>query len=104
MPESRLEAIKRLVEKNPNNSFVRYSLGMEYRSANDLQMSLTAFEELIERDPNYVPAYLMAGEVAVALGENERAERILTKGIEAATKAGNQHAASEMKDLLESIR
>ena len=94
---------KRYVEKDPRNSFARYSLAMEYRSANQMEAALRTFQELIERDPAYVPAYLMASQVAAGLGETEKAEVILRKGIAAAQAAGNAHAASEMSDLLESL-
>ena len=104
MRESRLETFKKYVEKDPDNSFARYSMAMEYRTTGDLAMALRTFEELVERDPAYVPAYLMAGHVAAALGETEKAEAVLARGIEAAAKAGNQHAASEMSELLESLR
>jgi len=103
MPESRLEVFRRFLEKDPDNSFARYSLAMEYRGANDLEMALKTFEELLGRDPSYVAAYLMAGQVAVALDETEKARKILTKGIEAAKKAGNEHAVSKMNEILKSI-
>jgi len=103
MTQSRLETFKRYVEKDPRNSFARYSLAMEYRTANQLEAALTTFEELIAQDPAYVPAYLMAAEAAVDLGAREKAGAILRKGIAAAQAAGNSHAVSKMTDLLDSL-
>jgi len=103
MEKSNLEAFRKFVEKAPDNSFARYSLAMEYRKADRMEDALATFKELLARDPTYVPAYLMAGQVAVALDRTEDAQAILKKGIEAAKQANNQHAASEMTILLESI-
>ena len=103
MPKSNLEFFKAAVEKNPTNAFARYSLAMEYRKADLPADALAAFEAIVEHDPDYVAAYLMAGQVAAEMDEDERAVAILRTGIERARAIGNDHAASEMSDLLEEV-
>ena len=103
MAKSNLEAFKQFVEKDPNNSFARYSLAMEYRKAGQLNAALATFEELIVRDPNYLATYLMAAQVALDLDRIERAREIIAQGTEIARTLNNQHAASELASLLDSV-
>ena len=103
MAKSHIEFFERAVKENPDDSFKQYSLGMEYRKADRLEESLAAFEQVIAGDPGYVPAYQMAGEISVALGKVERARAILVGGIDTARRARNLHAASKMKELLDTL-
>lgn len=101
--KSNLEFFKSAVEKDPDNAFARYSLAMEYRKTGALKDALEAFREIIRRDAAYVAAYLMAAQTAIDSDDESTAEQILRAGIEIATTQDNTHAASEMRDLLDSI-
>lgn len=103
MAKSNLEFFRSAVEKDPNNTFARYSLAMEYRKAGDFMNALETFREIINRDPAYIAVYLMAAQTAVDADDEDTAEDILRAGIEMATTQNNTHAASEMQDLLDSI-
>jgi hypothetical protein len=54
-------------------------------------------------DSTYVPAFLMAAQVLARRGQEADACAILRKGVAAAQRQGNAHAASEMKGLLDSF-
>ena len=58
------------------------------------------FAELIQSFPDYVPTYLMAGGTLVALGNKAQAIDVLKKGIEVATRRGDQHARGELEQAL----
>ena len=103
MAKSHLDFFKAAVEKDPTNTFARYSLAMEYRKAELPEDALAAFEAIVEHDPDYVAAYLMAGQLAADIQQDDRAIAILNAGIERARAVGNDHAASEMSDLLEEL-
>ena len=103
MPKSHIEFFESAVEKDPDDSFVRYSLAMEYRKADRLEDALATFEVLIGRDPEYVAAYQMAAEVAVGLQRIERAREIIAQGTDVAREVRNLHAASKMTELLDSL-
>jgi hypothetical protein len=45
----------------------------------------------------------MYGQLLVRESRKEEARKVLTNGIAAATKAGNQHACSEMEALLNDL-
>ncbi len=97
---SRLEILKTMVAQNPGNSFVRYGLAMEYRKSGDLEAALAEFGSLMAADPNYVPAYFHWGQTLEHLGRSSDAREIYKKGVEAAARAGDQHARSEIEGAL----
>jgi tetratricopeptide (TPR) repeat protein len=99
----RLEEIKSFIEMAPNDPFPRYGLAMEYKNLGDLEEARRCFDDLLTRHPDYVPQYLMYGQMLVEMGQREAAKRILTSGIERAQKARNQHAQGEMQQALDRL-
>jgi uncharacterized protein HemY len=99
---ARMEKIEAMLAEDPDDPFLRYSLGMEYASANDDAGAVAVFRELIALSP-YVPAYHMAGQALNRLGRAEEACGILREGIAAARTAGDSHALGEMEGLLSTI-
>jgi predicted Zn-dependent protease len=95
-PEQRLEAFRRLVERNPDDPFARYSVAMGLRGAGRGADAVAAFEELARRQPGYVPTYLMWGQALEAEGRGAEAARVYDRGIDEARRAGNDHALSEL--------
>lgn len=83
--------------------FVWYGLAMEFRSLGRLEEALTTFEALRARTPDYVPMYLMCGQMLESMGRPEDARTWLTSGVEAAQKKGDSHAASELQSALQAL-
>lgn len=100
---SKRAKIEAMLVDDPNDSFLRYSLAMEYSKEGDHETSAKKFSELAVGPPPYVPAFLMAGQQYVELGQYNEARAVLRDGIEAARQAGNAHAAGEMSQLLTSL-
>lgn len=92
--------LKDFVAQNPGDPFPRYGLAMEHKSRGDLEAARGEFAELIERAPDYVATYLMYGNLLDELGEVDAARAIYTRGVEAARRAGDGHAASELTAAL----
>jgi hypothetical protein len=61
------------------------------------------FRALLERNAGYIPGYQMYGQFLAHQSRIEEARRVLASGMEAAAKAGNQHARSEMEALLNDL-
>jgi hypothetical protein len=68
-----------------------------------LEEAVATFAELRARSPEYVPLYLMCGQVLESLGRIDDAREWLRAGIEAARTQGNAHALSELEGLLASL-
>ena len=103
-PEQRIQAFRAFVAKNPGDAFARYSLAMALRSAGLGAEAATEFEELRRRRPEYVPAYLMSGQVLEALGRDADAARAYEEGVAAASRGNDMHARSELEQALETLR
>ena len=99
----RAAALKQILEQNPDDSFARYGLALEYSRAGRIDMALAEFNTLLAHQPDYVAGYQMAGQMLVSADRIEEARTYLEKGIAAAQRAGNAHAKSEMEMLLDEI-
>jgi predicted Zn-dependent protease len=102
--EQRIEAFRAFVAKSPEDAFSRYSLAMALRSAGRGEEAAAEFEELRRRRPEYVPAYLMLGQVLEAIGRDADAARAYEEGIAAAARANDAHAQSELGQALDAVR
>lgn len=101
MSTARLEPLKRLVEQNPGDSFLRYGLAMEYRNAGDLEGAAAEFRAVLAVNPDYAPAYYQGGQTLERLGRLEEAREIYRAGVQVTTRKGDQHARSEMQAALD---
>ncbi|MFW5740958.1 MAG: tetratricopeptide repeat protein [Myxococcota bacterium] len=98
----RLAMLEQLTGSGKADSFTWYALALEYKSAGRVDDALTTFSSLRERDPGYVPMYLMAGSMLIDAGREEEARKWLEDGMQRATEKGDSHACDEMQTLLES--
>jgi len=97
----RVAMLKEILAENPNDAFARYGLAMEYANTGDPTTALVEYEKIVELNPEYVPAYQMAGQLVMNLGRDTDARAWFERGIAAAQRAGNQHAESEMQGMLD---
>jgi predicted Zn-dependent protease len=103
-PEERLAAFQKMVEQKPDDPFVRYSLAMAYRTLGQGADAAREFQELSRRAPDYVPTYLMLGQVLEAIGQTAEAEDAYERGIVVATRMGQDHARDELTQSLEVLK
>ena len=100
---SRVEMLTQFLRENPNDSFARYGLAMEYSKSGDTERALQEFGKLIEVNPDYTAGYFMAAQTLAKSGRSEEARQMLTDGIASAARTGNAHAKSEMQAMLEEL-
>lgn len=100
MTDSRLNKLEAMLESDPEDQLLKYMLALELEKAADHDRSLQLLSELMNADPPYVPAFLMAGQQQVAIGQPELARESWQAGIEAARSQNDDHAAGEMTQFL----
>jgi hypothetical protein len=83
-----------------DDPFAWYGLAMEYRSLSRFDEAVATFERLKSRSPDYVPMYLMCGQMLESMGRHDDARAWLTAGIAAARTKGDAHALSELEGAL----
>ena len=96
----RLDFLVKMTSTGNEDPFVWYGLAMEYRSLSRFDEALATFEALRTRTPDYVPMYLMCGQMLEQMGRAADARAWLTSGIAAARAKGDGHAASELESAL----
>ena len=101
--KSRRQTLEEIVAQKPDDAFSRYGLALECMNNGDSAAADEHFRTLVERNSTYIPGFQMYGQFLVRESRAEEARRVLSNGIEAATKAGNQHARSEMEALLNEL-
>jgi len=101
--KTRRELLESFVAQKPDDAFSRYGLAMECVNTGDSAAAEANFRELLQRNADYVPAYLMFAQMLVKESRPAEAREVLDKGIAAASKAGNGHALSEMESLLNEL-
>src|SRR6266446_5527640 len=101
--KTRRELLESFVAQKPDDAFSRYGLAMECVNSGDSAAAEANFRELLQRNADYVPPYLMFAQMLVRESRPEEAREVLAKGIAAASKAGNGHALSEMESLLNEL-
>ena len=100
MATNRLEILQQMVRENPNNTFARYGLAMEYAKSGQYNEAIAEFRNLLQQDENYAAAYFHAGQVYEKLGQVEDARSIYEKGIEITARKGDTHTRSEIEAAL----
>ncbi len=99
----RIAMLTEILTANPADSFARYGLAMEYAKSGQTEPALQEFKALIEKNPDYTPAYFMAAQTLATASRIDEAKRWLVDGISSAVRTGNTHAQSEMTAMLEEL-
>lgn len=96
----RIAALNEILTQDPNDTFARYGLAMEYSKQGDLDRALAEFSILLKTNPDYTPGYFMAAQTLVRADRASEAKTMLGEGIASARRSGNLHAQSEMEAML----
>jgi Tfp pilus assembly protein PilF len=99
----RIETLKEYLQKSPGDNFLQHALALEYiKLGNDID-ARKLFEEILERDAEYVGSYYHLARLLERNGENEQAIKWYEKGMEAAKKAGDNHSYNELQMAYEDL-
>ena len=101
--KTRRQMLEEFISKKPDDAFSRYGLALECMNGDDAAAADAHFRALLERHADYIPAYLMYGQLLARESRASEARQILSTGIAAAAKKGEQHACSEMEALLSEL-
>ena len=103
MSGSRIDLLKEMLDKSPNDSFANYALGLEYMSLKELDKARDIFEGLRSSNPNYCATYYQLGKVYEMLGQDSVARKIYEQGIYVATQQDDMHIRSELEQAVNEL-
>ena len=92
-----------MLRVDPQDTFARYALGLEYASGKDFENAKDIFEELRILDPNYKATYYQLGKAYEMLGNESEARKVYEKGIYVAQSQSDMHTKSELEEALNEL-
>jgi len=98
----RLAYLEKITSEGSTDPFAWYGLALEYKTAGRVDDALRTFESLRAKSPDYVPMYLMCGQMLIDAGR-DGARAWLEAGIEAAKAKRDTHALGELEAALEGL-
>lgn len=91
-----MEAFRRLLEKDPENAMLLYSLGGELLRGGRTAEAVAYLERAVEAKPDYSAAYRSLGRALVAQGDEDGARRVFAAGREVAQGKGDLQIVREI--------
>ncbi len=104
MNPTRLERLIEMRKDDPNDPFLLYAVAMEYQKAQQLELALKFYEELIEIHRDYVGTYYHLGKLYEQLKKTDEADACYQIGMKVARKVGDNHAYNELQSAYRSFQ
>ena len=95
--------MKEFLAADPDDSFVRHALALEYVKLGELPEARRLWEELLAHDPRAVGSYYHLGKLLEAMGETALALEWYEKGMAAARAAGEKRAFNELRGAYDEL-
>lgn len=99
----RIEKLKEFLRTDPDDSFTKHALAMEYMARGDDGTARRYLEEVLERDPAAVGSYYQLGKLLERTGETDLALQWYNKGMTAARAAGEKRAYNELQTAYDDL-
>lgn len=99
----RIDALRRMLEKNPRDARARFGLAAEYEKAgrwHDVVDQLTAYLGITDDEGN---AWGRLGRALREIGRDNEARDAYRKGIEAASRHGHPSMAADFQDAIDEL-
>jgi thioredoxin-like negative regulator of GroEL len=101
--KTRRDMLEEFVAQDPDDSFSRYALALEFEKEGRVEDALPQLREVIARDPSYVAAYYQLGKLLAQVGQIEEARDVYRRGLDPAIASEDQRARSEMQEALDNL-
>ncbi len=101
MSNPRIEQLKVLIDKDPNNPLGRYGLANELFKSELFEDAIVEINEYLKLKDDEGAVYRMLAECYVKTGNIEEAKQTYQKGVEAANRHGHPSMAEEFEEALE---
>jgi Tfp pilus assembly protein PilF len=99
----RIGKLKEFLQIDPNDSFSRHALALEYIKLGDEAEGRRLLEEVLQRDPQSVGSYYQLGKLLERAGESALALSWYEKGMAAARAAGEKRAYNELQSAYDEL-
>ena len=98
----RLAYLEKITSEGSTDPFAWYGLALEYKTLGRVDDALRTFTALRSKQPDYVPMFLMCGQMLADAGRAE-AREWLEEGVKVATAKRDSHALGELEAALDAL-
>jgi Flp pilus assembly protein TadD len=98
---SRIESLRRMLEKNPADARLRFGLAAEHEKAGEWEQVVEQLQAYLAAAEDQGNAWGRLGHALRRLGREEEARNAFRTGIDAATRHGHPGMAAEFEAELE---
>jgi Flp pilus assembly protein TadD len=100
MPNDRIAALQRMLEKNPADTRVLFGLAAEYEKAGEWQLVVDQLQAYLDATDDEGNAWGRLGHALRQVGRDDEGRAAYQRGIEAARRHGHPTMAMEFEEVL----
>ncbi len=97
MIKNKIEELQEFLTKEPEDSFIKYALALEYIKIEKFDNAFIYLNDILEKDEGYLAVYYQSGKAFEHVGQQEKATSVYLKGIEIARRQGKKHILAELQ-------
>lgn len=95
-----IKTLARNIKANPDDSFSKFALALEFIKQENLQRAKLLFENIYHNDPEYVGVYYHLGKLYERMELYNEAQSVYNEGIEVAAKQKERRTKQEIQEAL----
>lgn len=99
----RREQLEEMLKDEPEDVFLNYALAKSLAEGGDPEAAIEQFRRTLSIDADHVPSYFQMAQTMAAAGQIEEARATTQSGLDVARKVGDDHAAMEMTEFLQTL-
>jgi tetratricopeptide (TPR) repeat protein len=103
MPNPRIEALKKLLEFDPNDEVAYFGLGKALMDESQYSEAAGYLEKCVTVKPSYSAAYLALVESLVKVGHMDRAKEFLEQGHAVSLKNGDMQVTKKLEAIRQTL-
>jgi tetratricopeptide (TPR) repeat protein len=96
----RLQALLDMLEREPDDVFLNYAAGLEYRSNGNIELAETQLKRTITLDPEHAPACYQLGQMYETLSQTAEALKWYNQGLEISRRKRDNKSVSEFEEAI----
>lgn len=99
-PVKRIDALLSMLQAEPKDVFLNYSLALEYVAEKNFGLAEEQFLRVLNFQADYIPAFYQLGKLYEQQLQNQNALSIFKKGLELAKAQTNNKAINEFSEAI----
>lgn len=100
MSQKRIDLISEMMNKNPEDSYLRYAIAVEYLNIGNTAQAEKEFATIVKTDKTYLASYYQLGRLLQGRGRVKKAISVYKAGLEVARKKNDQKTIGSLSEAL----